>query len=203
MTLQNWVLWGAVAVVGAVALYGASHPKAVIDATKVDVNAIAQAVLQKVQGNLGAVSGPDSSFPCESHNGVTTCFAQQKLRQATTTVCAFKSPAATSTLMTGSGVKFSVSSSSAITVNLAKAATPFATTTSLGVAALAAGAQGTFSASTTPNGLPAGNTIVDNAWVFAPNTFFVVGVQAGVTSGDTAGTGFVPEGSCSVIWKVM
>ena len=61
MTLQNWSLLVAGVVVVAGLWYGATHPKAIIDATKVDVNAIAQAVLSKVEKDMpvGAFPGPD------------------------------------------------------------------------------------------------------------------------------------------------
>ena len=51
-------MYGAVALALIVGFLGLSNPKAVIDATKVDVNAIANAVLAKVQGTFGASAGP-------------------------------------------------------------------------------------------------------------------------------------------------
>lgn len=113
------------------------------------------------------------------------------LAVSTTTPCAIQSPAATSTLQIGS-VKFTVGTSTAMTVTMAKAATAFATTTLLGQAvAIAAGAQGTLVASTTASNL------VNNDFVFAPSQWFVVGVAGAITAGDAAGTGFVPAGSCT------
>lgn len=102
----------------------------------------------------------------------------------TTTVCAIQAPGATSTLLYG-GVKFTVSSTTASTVTLAKASTAFATTTNLNRQAVAANAQATILSTSTP--LLATGAI--NDLVFAPNTYFVVGMEGGT------GT-FSPEGSC-------
>ncbi len=152
-----------------------------------------------VNQTLGANAGPDSYFPCESHNGVTQCFARQPLRAATTTVCALKSPSATSTLIAANATFRVASSTSAVTVDLAKATTPYATTTSLGTAGLASGAQGSFNASTTNQNIAS----VDNAHIFGPNTWFVVGVRSGITGGDASGVPFQPAGACNATFQVI
>lgn len=150
-----------------------------------------------VNETVGSVTGPDDFYPCKSTNGVTTCSEAQSPRSATTTVCAFKSPAATSTLVRGLAT-FRVGTSSAYTVHMAKAATFNATTTSLGYAVVAAGAQVTVTASTTNIGI----TPNDQPWIFAPNQWFVVGFQGGIGP-DVAGTGFVPVGSCDAIFQII
>jgi len=138
---------------------------------------------------LGAVAGPDSYFPCETHNGVQTCATKRSLTTATTTVCAIKSPNATSTLHRGS-VKFSVSSTTASTVTLAKAATPFATTSIL-VADTSVSANAQASIVSTSTVLSTGGVTL-----FAPNQYFVVGMAGGV------GT-FSPTGSCQAVFDVL
>jgi hypothetical protein len=136
---------------------------------------------------LGALSSPDLPYPYFSFGGVRSWAGRtDSLTAATTTVCAIQSPAATSTLRFGS-IRFGVSSTSATTVYIAKATTPYATTTALGQCALAANAQGTCLASTTPT------VNVDPAQVFAPNTYLVVGMTGGV------GT-FSPTGTCEATW---
>jgi hypothetical protein len=117
--------------------------------------------------------------------GATLSSVKESLTTATTTVCAIQSPAATSTLIYGA-VNFTTSSTTASTVTLAKSATAFATTTSLGASAIAANAQGIIVASSTPT---AGQTTV-----FGPSEWFVVGMQGGV------GT-FSPVGSCVATWQ--
>jgi hypothetical protein len=124
-----------------------------------------------------------------STGGIFNTGARIAFTTATTTVCAIQSPNATSTLVYGSAM-FTVSSTSASTVNMARATTAFATTTSLGNGIFAANAQGTVIASTTPS-----SVATDGSQVFPPSTWFVVGM--------TGGTGtFSPTGYCSAEWNV-
>lgn len=124
-------------------------------------------------------------------NGVTEYKYSVGLTQATTTICAIQSPAATSTLRFAA-VRFSVSSTTASTVTMAKSATAFATTTAIGGGALAASAQGTFSATTTPATL----TSLDGVTTFAPSQWIVVGMAGGT------GT-FSPSGVCQAVFVAI
>lgn len=117
---------------------------------------------------VGAVSGPDRYFSCESRNGVTQCFTRTGLNTGTTTPLAIKSPAATSTLMLGSGCHFEVSSTTAKAVRFAKATTPNATTTFLFGANIAASAKGSITATTTTD-----------SFQFAPNTWLTMSMIGG------------------------
>lgn len=151
-----------------------------------------QQVVEKVTNTqLGAVVGPDSYFPCETHNGVQTCFERQTMAKATTTICAMKSPTATSSLSLAS-VNFIVSTTTASRVTIAKAATAFATTTLLAAGNLGASADGAFVASTTASG----GATVDGTNIFSPNTYVVVSMAGGV------GT-FSPVGTCNARWDVL
>ncbi len=124
----------------------------------------------------GAV--PDSPFPYFSFGGVRRwAYRTDNFNQATTTVCAIQSPAATSTLASAE-IRFDVSSSTATTVTVAKSATAFATTTLLGgQISIGAGNQSTIVASSTAS------------QIFAPSQWLVVGMQGGI------GT-FSPSGLC-------
>lgn len=133
---------------------------------------------------LRAISSPEINSPYVSFNGQTHWYSKGNFAQATTTVCAVQSPAATSTLELAS-VVFNVSSTSASVVTLAKAATAFATTTILSNQSIAANAQATIMASSSP--LLATGAV--NDLVFAPNQWFVVSMAGG------AGT-FSPSGTC-------
>lgn len=145
----------------------------------------------QVAQKVGALAGPDIASPYLTWGGVAHWAAHtENLTQATTTVCALQSPAATSTLRFGQ-IRFTVSSTSASTVYLAKAATPYATTTNLGSVALTAGAQGTVLASSSPS------TPLDPSQVFGPNTYFVVGMAGG-----NAGN-FSPTGVCQAEWVTI
>ena len=138
---------------------------------------------------VGAVSSPDINSPYMSFGGVRSWAGHtESLTQATTTVCAIQSPAATSSLRFA-GVRFTVSSTTAARITLAKALTYNSTTTSLGVADLVAGAPATVIASTTG----ANFATLDGASTFGPNQWFVVGMSGGT------GT-FSPTGSCSAQW---
>jgi len=148
-------------------------------------------VVQRVtDGKLGSVASPDIMSPYFSFGGVRHWGARSdSLVQATTTVCAIQSPAATSTLIMGS-IRLSVGSTTASTVTIAKSATAYATTTLIGGGALGAGAQGTFSATTTPST----GTSLDGPMVFGPSQYLVVGMQGGV------GGTFSPTGNCQATW---
>lgn len=109
------------------------------------------------------------------------------LSQATTTICALQAPAATSTLEAAS-LSLTIGTTTASTITFAKAATAFATTTQLYTYNVSAGAQAAIS-------LPATTTQANmDKYVFAPNTYFVVGMQG------SAGT-FSPTGVCSAVWR--
>lgn len=135
---------------------------------------------------LGAVSGPDISSPYFSVNGLVTYRSRIAMRAATTTLCAIKSPSATSTL-TYAGWQIGTGTSTAATIDLATSTTAFATTSNLVAASsVASGAQATVSwVPSTTNG------------VLAPNTYVVV-KTAGVGSG-----GYTYGGSCSAEFNVL
>lgn len=139
--------------------------------------------------SFGALSGPDiasSYLKWGLGNGVRVYPTGRALSTATTTVCAIQSPNATSTLR-WAGVRFDVSSTTASVVTIAKSATAFATTTSIGTDYnIAANGQGFIQASTSP----AAGAVT----VFAPNTWLVVGMKGGT------GT-FSPTGACQATFE--
>lgn len=139
---------------------------------------------------VGAVSGPDTYFDYVANNNLRKFGQRRALITGTTTVCAIKSPSATSTLVYA-GVNFTTSSTTATVVTLAKATTAFATTTALNTLSLSANAQGGQIATSS---LASVGVVGNN--IFAPNTYFVVGMQGGV------GT-FSPAGSCGAEWLVL
>lgn len=133
----------------------------------------------------GATPGPDISSPFLTVNGVKTWYNRQAMKTATTTVCAIKSPAATSTLVDASA-QFSVSTTSASVITMARGATAYATTSIIGSqVAVSAGAQVTMIGTTTAPGS-----------IFAPNTFFVVGMQG------NPGT-YSPSGYCQAVFREL
>lgn len=135
---------------------------------------------------FGSLAGPDIQSPYLRWGGVASYRGSMALAQATTTVCAIQSPAATSTLQ-NAFIRFDVSSTTASVITIAKATTAFATTTSIGTDYnIAANAQGFINASTT-------NGTAGAPEVFAPNTWLVIGMKGGT------GT-FSPTGVCGADW---
>lgn len=149
-------------------------------------------VNQAVNQVVGAATGPTSSFPCESHNGVTHCFAQSRFTGlASTTLCTFKAPTdATSTLVYGS-VQITTATTTAIGIEIGKGVTTDATTTSLAYTTLASGAKLTMFATGTPS-VSAG---VDSKNAFAPGTYFTVKYGGSAVGPLLAGT-------CNAEWIV-
>lgn len=173
--MKNTILAGLVLVV--IALGIALSVKSLDDSTTTKAPPVA------------AATSPDLPFRYLNVGGVKTWYGYTgSLVQATTTVCSIQSPVATSTILTAQ-MRLDVSSTSASKITFAKAATPSATTTLLYSYNVAAGAQAAI-------WLPATSTsqaIVDT-YVFAPNTFFNVGMSGGT------GT-FSPTGDCKVTWQ--
>lgn len=111
-------------------------------------------------------------------------FAQMKsLAQATSTICAIQSPAATSTLVSAA-VHIDINTTASTAV-IGKATTAFATTTKLAQVAIAAGTELNLVASTSP--------ATSGANVFSPNTWLVASLE---------GSGAVSlDGNCQATWE--
>lgn len=156
------------------------------------VTKVVTQVVNEPKVSLGAVSSPDVQSPYLTFGGLRRWAGKtDSLVQATTTVCAIQSPTSTSTLVEAS-VRLSVSSTTATTVTLAKASTPFATTSRLAFGSIAANSQGTIAVTGTTTGTGI-TSATDALTTFAPNTYFVVGIQGGI------GT-FSPTGICQAMW---
>lgn len=139
---------------------------------------------------LGAVASPEILSNWFSVGGVREWKYAAAPTAASYTLCSFQSPAATSTIR-AAGIQLNVSTSSASTIYIAKAASGTATTTLLGTAyALGAGAQATIIASTSPAeaGSPA---------IIAPNQYvnFAINPAASVI------TNLAPQGTCHVTFE--
>lgn len=134
----------------------------------------------------GSVSNPDISSPYFSFGGVRfDATHTDVLTQATTTVCSTLTPSATTTLSEGSGIRFVVSSTTASTVGVYKAAFQTGNTTFLFGDNIAAGAQATIVSTTTTNN-----------FVIAPSQWVNV-----IMSGGT-GT-FSPTGTCGLVFQEL
>lgn len=79
---------------------------------------------------LGSVTGPNFYFDYLNVNGVYTYYYSAAMRTATTTLCSFKSPNATTTLHVASW-QISTGTSTAATIDLGTSTTAYSTTTNL------------------------------------------------------------------------
>ncbi len=148
--------------------------------------------LMTSDGTLGAVSGPSSMSNTFTFNGVTHWYASSGLITASSTICALKSPIASSTLIFGS-IRFNTSTTTATFIEIAKTGTTaYATTTLLGRYSLTANQKTVIYASTTPSY----NGLYDDVASFAANQYFVARMQGGVTSK----SGNAPKGKCIAEW---
>lgn len=125
-----------------------------------------------------------------TYNGTVVTYPRNAaLTTSTTTVCALQSnTTATSTLDIAS-LQLDTSSTSASIVTFARASTPYATTTFLGSASVAANAK----ADIAVNATTTGSSIASN-FIFAPGQYLVIGMQGGT------GT-FSPTGDCSAEFR--
>lgn len=128
-------------------------------------------VVEKVKKSIGAISGPDIYSPYLRIDEVEQRYFSSKFSNASTTLCSFRTPDSTSTLVFGSA-QITTATSSATAWTLGKSTLPDATTTSLGDFTIASGAKGTMIASTTSSDLSVGG--LDPDYVFAPSTYFNV-----------------------------
>lgn len=117
---------------------------------------------------------------------VTETRRTDTLNTASTTICSLQAPAATSTLVLGSGVRLDVSSTTNMTVSVYKANLPSTATTLLfSGGAIGANAKATVTATTSTNN-----------FVFSPNQWLNV-----IGSGGT-GT-YSPSGTCQAQFVVI
>ena len=150
---------------------------------------------QQEEPTLGSASSPSVVNGCMDVNGVITCSYRTKMYTASTTLCQFKAPSATSTLRYA-GAKYTIASTSATISTWAKGATYSASTTLFGSRnTVAASAQLTHVASSTVANSQASDFDI------APNTFFGLTLQGGENSTDL--TGLTPNGICEVEYIIL
>lgn len=137
-------------------------------------------------GTFAAFPGPELDSPFLSVNGLRTHYYSSGLSQTSTTVCSFRTPAATSTLVHAS-LQIRTGTTTDLFWEIGKATTGTATTTSLGVFTNA-GIEMTMLASTTVI-----SDLANSRTVFAPRDF--LNFKYG-TVGSESGSTNVLVGSC-------
>src|SRR3990167_621259 len=95
-----------------------------------------QQVVEKIVEKLGAFPGPDISSSYLIFNGIEHKYFSTNFNTASTTVCSFRLPNATTTLITGS-LSLTTATGSAMTWEFGKSTVQDATTTSLGLSVFA------------------------------------------------------------------
>ena len=191
MDKKNIVI-GALIVIIALAIWGLMSKSVVVVPTP--------------DGTVGAIPGYDLMSSYINLNGVTQFPYSQKMTQGTTTPCAFVPSWSATTTLVRATAGFNIASTAATEITWGKAARTSATstnltatTTELGVKALAAGAKGSFTlTATTSNN---GQLDSDLATVFAPGDAIVLSIAGGDTTGDTSPVGLKPSGNCNFLFE--
>jgi len=183
------VVFGVIASVGVVRAFTSTEaPKTVIENVEV-YNEATETTQEEV---VGGTATPYYPYNFEVKNGITSYFYSSGMATATTSVCSFLSPAATSTLEFLT-VDFDVSSTTASVITIATGANTTATTTVIGNEYnIAANAKATIIASSTDSDFVSGL----NGMIIAPSQYINVGMKGG------AGT-FSPTGNCITRFTVV
>lgn len=141
-----------------------------------------------IERTVGSASGPDMPWPYTNVNGVVTYASKVDMRTATTSLCAFVSPSATSTIEYVSW-KIIKGTTTAATIDIGTSTTGYATTTNLvSGTSVVSGAQGGY------YWTPAGAGTDDAK--MSPNTYVNV-----MTAGAGLG-GYTFTGSCQAVFRV-
>lgn len=139
--------------------------------------------------SFGATSGPENSGPFISVSGVASWFDKQQIKTATSTLCSFKSPSATSSLEHFS-VDFTSLPTYATSYAVGNDPTAFSTTT-----IITANANMTYSASVT------GTSIASSTkFIVSPNTY--VNLKLSTTTAGASAT-YAPVGTCEVEFRTV
>lgn len=151
----------------------------------------AYVLLQKHDAPTPAVGGSLQNANFDVVGGVVTTRQSAPIRTASTTPCAVQNTMGTSTVARAT-LRLDTASSTATVWTIGIGTTAFSTTTAqLGTNYnVAASKQAFINGSSSPS--------AGAAEVVAPNNWVVFSETGGITAGDTAGTGFVPAGACSV-----
>lgn len=174
MTLKDWVIGGGVVLALAVGTIALNQPEPTNNVPDEE---------------FGAFPGPEITEPAISINGLRTFAFKTSPRAATTTLCSFRAPAATTTI---SHAAFKVSATTtAMRLIIANATTPNATSTRLAAGYTTAGNRGAILATTT----------ID-ASIIEPSSYVNYQVMnADVGGGNVAGIAF--SGACNLELKEL
>ena len=146
-------------------------------------------VVERIVEKLGATPGDTLNTESWTVNGVRTYFYSSAFGNASTTVCSFRTPSATTTVVMASMNFTNGTTSQAVGMEIAKGAFQTASTTSLGTMALAAGITGTLVAVTKDAATG------DETTTIAPRNYVTMKF-GGIPVAAQSSTGFV--GKCNI-----
>lgn len=153
-----------------------------------------ETVREVVTKELGSVASPDLQSAYFSYGGVRHWAAKNTaLRDASTTVCALMSPAATSTLQFGS-IKFTTPATTTQTISIGKNGTQYAIDRLIATSSAAANEKITVVAATTsPATDQTGERLTITDRIFSPSTYLVFTFSSANAYTDV-------EGTCEATW---
>ena len=144
-------------------------------------------VVERVIENVGAVPGPDMSFPFIGVNGVRVWPMTAKMNAASTTLCAFKTPTATTTIIRSYSLQIETATATAAHITIATSTKSAATSTSN---ALVSNYGVPANTGTTIAGVPA-----NQLGILAPSEYLLF-----MTAGAGLG-GYTYGGSCNALFE--
>src|SRR5574343_1230466 len=145
------LIFGIVTIFGSIVVYDRTHRETTPNSS-----------------TLGSLSSTEIYSPYVNFGGVQHEYREKDLATATTTPCALQSPSATSSLLHAS-LKITTGTSTATTWTVARATTPYATTTAFQSFSLGSGANGYMMVGTA-------STTIDGLGIIPPNQYIVWGV---------------------------
>ena len=170
-------------------------------------NVIVQRVVEIVK-RLGAIPGNELQGPCIIVNGLSTCYAEQPMQVASSTLCVFQTPEATSTLARFSGKLTQSTSTSVGLVLQSHLTSAFAPSLSV---ATSVNSLGTLELAAS---VASGTTVMYNSTttslqsnpthVLPPNTFVAFFAKYGGSGSiNQAGRGQVYQGQCTAVFQEL
>lgn len=178
--------------------YNANQPNTIIEQAG-DITINQAPPVAPNEETVGAISSPDVPYTWWTVGGVRHEYRSMDMTAATNTICALQAPSGTSTLVFASAY-FKYASSTAVTVTMAQAQSPYATTTQIGYDhGIAANASSLMLASTTT---ALANTLIFDGTITPTSTqdYFVVSLRGGTDS--AAMPTYSPSGRCVAEWIV-
>ena len=153
---------------------------------QVKTTEVVKEVVREIESSpdFAGAPGPDFFSEYLSVNGVQKFYYSSPFNQGSTTLCNFRAPLTGTSTLAFASAKATTGTTTALSLEWGKAASPYATTTSLGYGVVASNLQWTAIASTTPGAFPTGVAYIDPQFVFKAGQYlaFKYGGAQGTTN---------------------